>query len=124
MYIYPDKNLRKFKICTRRFRAESFPYEKVMISVAEKPRPSHRAIIGVNTPRITRNKHTKTVKEEFDIKKNAGIFWKGATVSSKIQNNEKFLTVSSFQNIPAFFWLRRILFLPSWCVYAGLCRAC
>ena len=39
-----------------------------MISVAEKPRPSHRAKIGVNTPRLNRHKHVKTVKKEFNIK--------------------------------------------------------
>jgi len=39
-----------------------------MISVAEKPRPSHRAKIGVNTPGINRHKHVKTVKKEFNVK--------------------------------------------------------
>jgi len=69
------KNIGNVKF-VRRFRASSFPYEKVMISVAKKPRPSHRAKIGViNTPGINQHKHTKTVKNVFEIKtKNSVIF--------------------------------------------------
>jgi len=55
--------------------ALSFPYKKV-ISVAKKPRLSHRAKIGVNTPGVNRHKHTKTVKKirHKNKKKNVGIF--------------------------------------------------
>ena len=39
-----------------------------MIAAAEKPRPSHLAKIGINTPGINRHKHTKTVKKRIDVK--------------------------------------------------------
>ena len=45
------KNIGNVKF-VRRFRALSFFYEKLMISVAKRPRPSLRAKIGVNTPGI------------------------------------------------------------------------
>jgi len=45
------KNIGNVKF-VRRFRALSFSYEKAMISVAKRPRPSLRAKIGVNTPGI------------------------------------------------------------------------
>jgi len=63
------KNIGNAKF-VRRFRALSFPYEKVVISVAKKPRPSHRAKIGENIPGRNRHKYTKTAKKEFDIKTN------------------------------------------------------
>ena len=45
------KNIGNVKF-VRRFRALSFPYAKVVISVVKKQHPSHRAKIGVNTPGI------------------------------------------------------------------------
>ena len=68
------KNIGNVKF-VRRFRALSFSYEKVMISVAKRPRPSLWAKIGVNKPGLNRHKDTKTVKNVFEIKtKNSVIF--------------------------------------------------
>jgi len=77
-----------------------------MISVAKKPRPSHRAKIGASTPVINRRKHTNTVKKECDIKtkKNAGIFLKDATVTNCSLFYIFGITVASFQNITAIFF--------------------
>jgi len=61
------KNIGNVKF-VRRFRALSFSYEKVMISVAKRPRPSLRAKIGVNKPGLNRHKDSKTVKNVFEIK--------------------------------------------------------
>jgi len=76
-----------------------------MISMAKKPRPSHRAKIGVNTPGINRHKHTKTIKKRIGHKnfKKAGIFLKDATVKNVSLFYIFGLTVTSFQIIPAFF---------------------
>jgi len=73
-YFIRTKNIGNVKV-VRRFRALSFSYEKVMISVAKRSRPSLRAKIGVNKPGINRHKDTKTVKYVFEIKtKNSVIF--------------------------------------------------
>ena len=125
---YPDKKHRKCKIL-RHFRALSFSYEKVMISVAKRPRSSLRAKIGVNTPGISRHKHTKPVKKIFETKtKNSVIFWKDATVGQKdkisqwkIANRRVFSKYSRiFCSCFEYIFYRLGVFMP---VYAGCVNA-